>query len=243
MDKKTDQRLRIREARTESDRALGTAFRLFKQTFPRSELLPRRALIRLIRERREGVWTDLSWHMFVAELGGRVVGAASGSYLGNMNVGVIGYIAVSPRAPSLGLGPRLRIALRLAFERDALRIRRRPLEALVVEVHEDNPWLRRLVGRGALALDLPYYKPTLHRTAVRAVPLVLYYQPLRSPRASLQVTVVRQLLYTIWRRMYRVAHPLSHPQFRRMLRALAGRERVGRRRLGPIVSGRPATLA
>jgi GNAT superfamily N-acetyltransferase len=244
MEPKRDARLRIREIRTETDPALGAAFRLLRRTFPRAELLPQRAWVRLLRERREGLWADLNWHLFVAHGRRGIVGAASGSYLGNVNVGVIGYIAVVPRARSLGIGPRLRLALQLAFERDARRIRGRPLEALVGEVHEDNPWLHRLVARrGALALDFPYYQPSLHRSAARAVPLVLYYQPLRHPRASLPTGAVRQLLYTMWRRMYRVAAPLSQPAFRRMLRALAGRERIGRRRLATRRASGPATAA
>lgn len=239
-----DARLRIREVRTETDAAFGAAFRLLKRVFPRAELLPRRAWVRVMRERGEGLWADLDWHLFVAEYRGVVLGVASGSYVGNLNLGVIGYIAVTPRARSMGIGPRLRLALQLAFERDALRIRHGPLEAMVGEIHADNPWLRRLVlRRGAIALDFPYYQPSLRPRRTAAVPLVLYYQPMRGPRASLSAKVVRQLVYGIWRRVYRVANPLSRPAFRRMLRALAGRERIGKRRLAPHVPGSAPTVA
>lgn len=237
-------RLRIREVRLGNDPVLGAALRLLKRVFPRAELLPRSGWLRVMRERQEGLWADLNWHLFVAEYHGVVLGVASGSYVGNVNVGLIGYIAVAPRARSMGIGPRLRLALQLAFERDALRIRQRPLEAIVGEVHTDNPWLRRLVvRRGAIALDFPYYQPSLHRRGAAAVSLVLYYQPMRGPRASLPQSLVRQLVYTIWRRVYRVANPLSRPAFRRMLRSLAGRERIGRRRLEPAVPGSTPTVA
>jgi Acetyltransferase (GNAT) family len=238
-------RLRIREVRSEAESAFRAAFQLLARVFPRSELLPRRAWAQVMRERRQGLWTDLNWHLLVAEYGRRVIGVASGSYLGNLNVGVIGYIAVAPTARSFGIGPRLRLALRLAFERDARRIRRRSLEALVGEVQADNPWLRRLVARrGAIALDFPYYQPSLRGRTDGAVALVLYYQPLHGPRASLPTSVVRRLLYTMWRRMYRVASPLSRPAFRRMLRALAGRDRIGRRGLeAPPVDHRRGSSA
>jgi len=109
----------------------------------------------------------------------------------------------------------------------------RSLGAIVGEVREDNPWLRYLVRReGAIALDFTYFQPSLGGGR-KAVPLVMYYQPLVRPRRSLGSDELRKLLYTMWRRAYRVARPLRHPEFRRMLRSLAGRRRVGQRALPP----------
>ena len=100
------------------------------------------------------------------------------------------------------------------------------------EVRVDNPWLRSIVRHeGAIALDFPYYQPSV-RWLHSSVQLVLYYQPLLLPRRSLPAADVRRLVYTIWRRMYRVARPLSSKPFRRMLEALEGRERVGQMKLG-----------
>ena len=229
--------IRIREIRSGSDPAFGAAYDLLRRVFPRSELLPRRDWQTAMQEREAGLWTDLDWHVLVAERAGRVIGTATGSYLGNLNVGIIGYIVLAARSRARGLGPRLRHGLHQAFERDARRIRGRPLDALVGEVREDNPWLRHLVRReGAIALDFPYYQPSLDvdRTPV---PLVLYYQPLPPlRRRSLPAAMVRRLLYSLWRRPYRVAHPLSRPAFRHMLRALAGRKRVGQRALPDLAA-------
>lgn len=225
-------RLRIREIRTADDPAFRRAYRLLHRVFPRAELMPLSAWMHVMDERNAGVWTDLNWHLFVAEYGGATVGAATGAYLGNVNVGLIGYVAVTAAARSHGIGPRVRWALRLAFQRDARRLVGRPLEAIMGEVRPDNPWLRRLVRAGAIALDLSYYQPSLRRRG-KDVSLVLYYQPLRGPQGSIAAATVRRLLYTIWRRAYRVPTPLSRPAFRRMLRALEGRERIGRRPLDP----------
>lgn len=234
--------VRIREIRDASDPGFDHAYRLLKRLFPRAELLPKRDWIEVMRERNEGLWTDLDWHLVVAERGRQTVGAASGSYLGNVNVGIIGYIAVAPGARALGLGPKLRRRLCAAFERDARRVRRRPLDAVVGEVQADNPWLRKLVRtEGAIALDFPYYQPSLGGREL-PVPLVLYYQPLGRRRRWLSAADVRRLLYTMWRRPYRIARPLSRPAFRRMLRALAGRRRIGQRLLGPAALGVPATM-
>lgn len=229
--------LHIREIRSATDAALRRAHRMLTRIFPRAEMLPLSAWKHVLEERETGVWTDLNWHLLVADYiaatRARLVGAATGTYLGNVNVGLIGYVAVGSASRALGIGPRLRWALRLAFERDAQRLRARPLKALVGEVRPDNPWLRRLVRHGAIALDVPYYQPSLRRRE-KEVPLVLYYQPLHMRRTSLPVAEVRRLIYTIWRRGYRVPRPLAHPTFRRMLRALAGRSRIGQRKLQPV---------
>ena len=234
--------LRIREIQTEADPAWRRAYRLLARVFPRSEMMPQSAWTHVMRERNAGVWADLSWHLFVAEYRGRTVGAATGAYLGNVNVGLVGYVAVTARARSYGIGPRLRWALRLAFQRDAHRLTGRLLEAMVGEVRPDNPWLRRLLQGGAIALDLPYHQPSLRRRG-KDVPLVLYYQSLRAPRRSIAVTEVRRLLYTIWRRAYRVPKPLARPAFRRMLHALEGRERIGQRPVGPRAPDGPSAVA
>lgn len=224
-----ERRVRIRELTTGEDPAFGAAYALLRRTFPKAELLPKREWVTVLRERVAGLWTDINWHLFVAEREGSVVGMASGSYLGNVNVGIVGYIAVRRIARTRGLGPRLRHRLVEAFERDALRVRGKPLRAVVGEVAEENPWLRHLVRRlGALALDFSYCQPSLGRGG-KEVALVLYYQGRADRRRVLPASEVQRLLYTMWRRMCRVANPLSNPAFRRMRQALAGRRAIGSR--------------
>lgn len=226
-------RMRVREVRSSADPAFRRAYRLLARVFPPAELVSRRDWRAVMREHEAGVWTDLAWHLVVAERGSALLGAATGSYLGSVNVGLIGYIAVANADRSRGLGPRLRRRLTEAFARDARRITSRPLAALVGEVESDNPWLRHLVRRqGVIPLDIPYYQPSL-RGRRPPVALVLYYQPLARPRRSLPSGEVRRLLYALWRRPYRVPRPLGRPAFRRMLRALEGRRQVGARALPP----------
>jgi GNAT superfamily N-acetyltransferase len=222
----------IREVHAVSDPALRAAHMLLRRTFHSAEVLSLRDWAQVLEERREGLWSDLNWHLMVATRHGRLVGAASGSYLGNLNVGVVGYIAVIPAERGRGAGSRLRNALRRALEADAWRIRRRHLSAIMGEVRADNPWLRRVVRHhGAIALDFPYYQPAM-RWLRSHVQFVLYYQPIATPRHSLPAADVRQLVYTLWRRVYRVPRPLSSKPFRKMLAALKGRERVGQKRIG-----------
>jgi hypothetical protein len=63
--------------------------------------------------------------------------------------------------------------------------------------------------------------------------MVLYYQPLDRPRTWLAANELKKLLYTLWRRPYRVSKPLRREAFRRMMRALEGRRRIGQRELPP----------
>ncbi len=159
--------------------------------------------------------------------GTRVLGVATGTYLGNVNVGVIGYVAVAAAGRRLGLGSKLRNKLRRLFERDAKRIRHDPLRAMVGEVRSDNPWLRTLTRRPrVLALDFAYHQPRLHRDEP-TVPMVFYVESLNRVRRRLPAVELRRLLYTIWRRIYRVQRPMTDPAFRRMLRELTGRTSIG----------------
>jgi hypothetical protein len=236
-------RLRIREIVSAKDPGFSAAYGLLRRAFPRSELLPRREWVQLLKERELDLWTDINWHLLVAERDGAVLGAASGSYIGSLNVGMIGYIAVSVNARAQGLGPRLRKRLRKAFERDAERVCGQPLKAIVGEVHADNPWLRNLVRHeNALALDFDYYQPSL-RIERNPVPMILYYQPLGKPRKWLTTVELKRMLYAMWRRPYRISRPLARPAFRRMMRQLEGRRRIGSRDLTNIDRRQPKRRA
>ena len=235
-ERKRSPRVVVREIQSARDPAFLAAYRMLTTEFPKAEMSPLRDWTNAFREREQGLLHDVAWHLLVAERSGSVLAAASGTYLGNINVGIIGYVAVRPTARVGGLGPRIRRALRRAFERDAIRAGHEALEGIAGEVQADNPWLRTLVRReGALALDFDYVQPALH-AGIQPVPLVFYYQPLVRPMRTLDAAFLRRLLFTIWRRAYRVARPLSRPEFRRMLRSLDGRRRIGSR---PELSIRP----
>ncbi len=227
--------LRFREIRHPDDPAIAGAYRLLRRVFSARELVRRRDLREAIVERNRGVLGDLNWHMIVAERAGVLVGVATVSYLGDLNVGMVGYLAVRAGERSGGVGLKLRAKLLRALHRDALRIRGRPVDALVGEVKAENPWLTHLVTvHEALALDFPYWQPSIDGRA-RPVPLVLYYQPIARERTSLGADEVRRLLYAIWRRLYRVPKPMKDPRFRRMLAAIQGRRRIGSRLPGAPV--------
>jgi GNAT superfamily N-acetyltransferase len=221
------ERVVVREVVRGDDPVLLAAYGLLRREFCKHELVSVLEFRDTLAERDAEVWSDVSWHLFVAERDGDVLGVATGTYLGNVNIGAIGYLVVAPAARGLGLGPRLRQRLKTAFRRDARRIRGTELAAVVGEVRRDNPWLRHLVRRDdVIALDFPYYQPSLRR-GESPVPYVFYYEGVGEPRRTLRAKELSQLLYTIWRRIYRVARPMTSAAFRRMVHHLAGRRVVG----------------
>lgn len=223
-------RTSIREVRDPDDPALKEAYAILSRTFHRGERVALRDWVDSINEKALQLQTDVVWHLLVAEEEGRVIGLASGTYLGNVNLGVIGYLAADQGTRSRGIGTRLRVALRRHFARDATRIARQPLEGIIGEVSASNPWLRSLARRPeVLVLDFMYYQPRLYDDDEPS-PFVLYYESLTRIRDRLPVKELRRILYTIWRRIYRVSRPVDRRAFRAMLRTLESRRSVGRRR-------------
>jgi GNAT superfamily N-acetyltransferase len=218
----------LREVVEPDDSAIAGAHRLLRRTFAKEEMVGRSEWRDSLRERQARVWADIRWHLVVAEHRGRVVGVASGTYLGNVNAGVIGYLAVSPGARGHGVGSTLRAKLRNHFRRDAREVRGAPLQAVIGEVRHDNPWLANLARRKhVLALDFGYAQPSLRRED-HPVRLILYYESLGRVRQRLPAALVRKLIYTIWRRVYRIPRPLADREFRRMLADLAAETSIGR---------------
>ncbi len=218
----------IREVLTATDTAIAGAHRVLSRTFERDETVDRKEWRDSLREREAAVWSDYRWHLVVAELNGIVVGMASGTYLGNVNTGVIGYVAVDTSARGLGLGPRLRAKLRTLFRRDARHICKGALDAVIGEVRRDNPWLRSLVRRDrVLALDFKYMQPSL-REGDQPVSLVLYYEPQSRVMRRVPTTLLRKLLFTTWRRVYRIPRPMAHKTFRQMITQLEGHRSIGK---------------
>lgn len=220
-------RTRLREITTPADPLVRDAYRLLRKTFHKHERVLLSEWKATLQERAGNVWTDFTWHLVIAEREGRVVGLATGTYLGNVNVAVIGYLAIDRVVRAAGLGTRLRSRLRDAFRRDARQLVGRDLDAVLGEVSADNPWLAALSRKpGVLVLNMPYFQPRLY-PGDQPSSFVLYYESMGRPRRWIPASELRRILYAIWRRAYRISRPLERPAFRRMLKALEGRRRIG----------------
>lgn len=218
--------VRLREITSRRDPVLPAAYALLHATFARHERVTLREWRSVLREREEEVWTDFAWHLLVAEQRGEVVGLATGTFIGSVDVAMIHYLAMAPAIRGSGVGTRLRERLRHEFERDARRLGR-PLKAILGEVSHGNPWLRTLARRPkVLVLDMVYYQPSL-RFLDTASPFVLYYESCGRARPALPMLELRRILFALWRESYRLSRPLEHRAVRRMLRALDGQRQVG----------------
>ncbi len=219
------ERIELRELFLPGDPAVILAYKLLKQSFPASELIKLADWVARFAWRAAGRVTGLLWHVLVVEQGKLLRGVVTGAYLTAVNIGFIGYLAVDRTLRSQGVGHLLRSRLLDLFQRDARRRHIDGIDAIVGEVEAENPWLAKLVKEhGAIALDIPYYQPSV-RPGTEPVPLVLYYQPLRRIRESLPAGEVVDLLYNIWRHAYKIARPWQDPLFREMLDAIAGGRR------------------
>lgn len=220
------QATRIREITDAGDSGLKDAYALLTTAFRRAERVPLREWKNSINEKSQRLLADVAWHLLVATRRGKVVGLISGTYLGNVNIGVIGYLTIAHEERSSGIATRLRASLRRRFEKDALRINGRPLNSIAGEVSDENPWLRSLAKRpNVIVLDFPYYQP---RLSVRGetIRFHFYLESIVPRRRRIPVSEVKRILYTIWRRIYRVSRPLDSPEFRGMIRALEQRRTV-----------------
>lgn len=218
----------VREVVDEREPLADGALRLIEEAFERRDRQPLSELRSEIAEKRLGLLTAMDFHLLVAESpDGEALGTITGMYLEGVNAGFITYLTVAPEWRRRRLGPALRGALVETFRQDARRAGFDDLAWVLGEVRAGSPWLKRLVrSRGALTFDLAYYHPGM-TPGGDSRRYILYRQPVGDPRDALAVPLVRRILYSIYRRGYRVRYPLERPGFQAMLDQLEGREEVG----------------
>lgn len=219
---------RIVELLDERESVAESALELILRAFPPRERQPVEQIAMEIAEKRLGLLTSYDFHLLAAvSADTEVMAVASGVYLGGVNTGFVTYLAAERRYRGQHLGRRLRSSLIDAFRRDALALDWPQLAAVVGEVRLESPWLRRLVrDRAVLPLHLTYFHPGEDPEDPDA-DWILYRQPVSDRREELPAEEVRQLLYAIWRRAYRVRWPLEREGFTWMIEELQARETVG----------------
>jgi ribosomal protein S18 acetylase RimI-like enzyme len=221
-------RERIVEILDEREPLARKALALIAEVFPPNQRQPLEQIAMEVAEKRLGLLNLYDFHLLAAvSAAGEPLGVVAGVYLGGVNAGFVTYLAVRPEARSRQLGRRLRVRLVEAFRSDARQMEWDDLAWVVGEVRRESPWLARLVrDRAVVPFDLTYYHPGIEPGEVDE-DWVLYRQPVGDAREKLPVGEVRQLVYAIWRRAYRVRWPLQQPGFQAMLAELDGRSIVG----------------
>jgi hypothetical protein len=218
----------IREIVDERESLADAALQLIADAFERPDRQPLSELRSEIAEKRMDLLSAMDFHMLAAvSPEGEAVGTVAGMYLGGVNAGFITYLTVAPGWRRRKLAPGLRGALVEVFRRDARQSGFDDLDWVLGEVEAGSPWLRRLVrSGGAITFDLTYYHPGM-RPGADSRRYILYRQPVGDGRESLPTPLVRRVLYSVYRRGYRVRYPLERPGFQAMLEELEGREWVG----------------
>jgi ribosomal protein S18 acetylase RimI-like enzyme len=203
-----------------------SALGLIGGAFEPADRQPLSELTSEIAEKRMGFAAD--FHLLAAlARDGAVLGTVAGIYLEGVNAGFVTYLTVAPEQRGQQLAPDLRSSLVEVFRSDARGAGREDLAWVVGEVRADSNWLRRLAAtREAIVFDVDYMRPGTDPAAGDPA-YVLYRQPVGDNSSALPVPVMRRLLYAIYRRGYRVRHPLQNIAFRAMLDELDGRETVG----------------
>lgn len=219
---------RIIEISDERETLAEEALRLIADSFPPHDRHPTYMLRGEIEEKRRGLLLDHNYHL-LAMLGTdeRPAAVVAGRYLAGLNAGFVTYLAARPEYRGRKLGRQIRSALVEAFREDARGVGEPDLAWVLGEVRLESPWLRMLFREGqAIPFDLTYYHPGMDLDD-GTERYVLYRQPVLDERKVLPTDEVRQILYAIWRRAYRVPYPLQRPTFRAMIEELEGRETVG----------------
>ena len=220
---------RIVEITDEREPYAEEALSLIAESFPPYERHSLSDLRSQLAEKRLDLLTGYDFHlMTMIDATGRVTAVAIGIYLASINAGVVMYLAVRGDQRGRRLGRRVRTALVGAFLVDARRRGRfEELAWVLGEVSMDSRWLHNLVRHGgAIPFHLTYYHPGMSPGSEHP-PYVLYREPVGDTREELPATLVRQILYGVWRRAYRIRYPLQQEAFRVMLRELEVRDPVG----------------
>jgi hypothetical protein len=191
------------------------------------DVQPVNDLLSEIEERRRGMPSGGDAHLLAMVDGdGRAAAAAAGIYLEGVNAGFITYLAVRKDLRGALLGRGLRGHLVDSIRAEAQRKHGTDPAWIVGEVRSGSPWLRTLVGAGAvIPFDFPYFHPWMPRRSEGKY--VLYREPLADGRAEIPAQEVVRLVYAIWRRAYRIRFPLQSETFCYMLERLHAAGTIG----------------
>ncbi len=218
----------IVEVRDERDPMARQALQLVQEMFAPEDRQSTRALLTEVAESRMQLLQGDGFHVITAlDEDGRSMGTVVGVYLMAVNAGFVLYLAVRPEYRAREIARTLRRRLVLGFREDALRNGEDDLAWVLGEVQAESAWLRRLVReRGAIPFDLTYYHPGMTPGAAEKE-YILYRDPVGDLRETLPAQLVRQIIYDIYRRGYRLSYPLLHSGFAAMIEELDGRSTVG----------------
>ncbi|CAN5623464.1 hypothetical protein BH23GEM3_BH23GEM3_14470 [soil metagenome] len=220
--------VRIEEITDERTALAHETLELIAASFAPQDRHPLSELRSEIAEKRLGLLAGYDFHLYAAvREREKPLAAVAGMYLAGVNAGFTAYLAVHPDAQGQGIAREVRSVLVDAFRENARQAGFPELAWVLGEVRLDSPWLRNLMStRGAIPFDLTYCHPGMPLGGASA-PYALYREPIGDTRREIPAHELRQVLYAVWRRGYRVRYPLERDTFVDMLEQLEGRDMVG----------------
>ncbi len=155
---------------------------------------------------------------------GEAVGAAVGTYLPRVNVGMVLYSAVERRFRGRGLYSEMRARLVETLCGDALDLGRPGVDYIVSELQQDSPLYSLYVSEWrAYTAPCDYWQPETQGLTARPLKLVLQPFIAEGPPSVREIAVLVKEMY---RAVYRLGDPGEDPSFQRVILSLEGTEHV-----------------
>ncbi len=153
---------------------------------------------------------------------GAVIGAVVGAYLPRVNVGMVLYSAVEPRARNRGLYGAMRARLLEAIAADARGLGKPGVDRIASEVEDGSPLHRLYVSEWrAFTAPCDYWQPETQGLSARPLKLVLQPVLAEGPPSNRDIAV---LVKEIYRTVYRLPDPGGDPTYRRVILSLRAGE-------------------
>ena len=153
---------------------------------------------------------------------GTVIGAVVGAYMPRVNVGMVLYSAVEPRARNRGLYGAMRARILEAIAADARDLGKPGIDRIASEVEDDSPLHRLYVSEWrAFTAPCDYWQPETQGLSARPLKLVLEPVLAEGPPSNRDIAV---LVREIYRAVYRLSDPEEDPSYRRVILSLRAGE-------------------
>lgn len=143
-----------------------------------------------------------------------LIGAMLGLYLRKLNAGMVLYAGVGKSFRNRGTYSKMREALLLEFAGES----ETPLGFILSEI-EPSHWLARKYGDewGGFIAPCDYVQPAVQRLPRRGLDLIVL--PIGQSESEI-VSDLPEVIYEIFRGVYRIAEPGRHHEFRRTVESV-----------------------
>ena len=157
---------------------------------------------------------------------GRVEGVVLGTYLRNLNMGMVLYSAVRRAFQGLGVYAMLRYRLMSLLNRESGRFHSAEMDYLISEQEDGSALFERYTREwGAFVAPVDYEQPAAQGLSARKLKLVLQPVAKQVPPSGDEIAAIVREIYE---RVYRLPNTTANAQFRRVVESLNGHALSGK---------------